>query len=148
MEGSHHVVCHGQLTKFSKHHLSARIISAKPFCFRICTTSGLLASPHLLESPDPDIATKLLQEYLATTDAARWQLRYHAENLNPSWFKNPFYVNPRTYTSMQFLQPTQREASQKTRFPHKLSGLEQLNPFGHSLRGAIAKHEPEQNKLD
>jgi len=21
-----------------------------------------------------------------------------AENLNPSWFKNPFYVNPRTYT--------------------------------------------------
>ena len=22
----------------------------------------------------------------------------HAENSNPSWFKNPFYVNPRIYT--------------------------------------------------
>ena len=48
---------------------------------------------------------------------------------------------------MQFLQPTQSEAyAKKTRFPHKLSGSEQLNPFGHSLRGAVAKHEPKQNK--
>ena len=40
---------------------------------------------------------------------------------------------------MQFLQPTQSEAyAKKTRFPHKLSGSEQLNPFGHSLRGAVA----------
>ena len=23
---------------------------------------------------------------------------HNAENSNPSWFKNPFYVNPRTYT--------------------------------------------------
>ena len=58
----------------------------------------LLASPRLPEPPDPDIATTLLQGYSATTDAAPWQLRYHAENSNPRWFKNPFYVNPRTYT--------------------------------------------------
>ena len=41
-----------------------------------------------------------------------------------------------------------RSLRKKTRFPHKLSGSEQLNPFGHSLRGAVAKHEPKQNKLD
>ena len=28
----------------------------------------------------------------------RWLTPLFAENLNPSWFKNPFYVNPRTYT--------------------------------------------------
>ena len=27
-----------------------------------------------------------------------WNDTLRAENSNPSWFKNPFYVNPRTYT--------------------------------------------------
>ena len=62
-----------------------------------------------------------------------------AENSNPSWFKNPFYVNPRTYTQMQFLQPTHSEVYANAVPTHKLSGSEQLNPFGRSLRGAVAK---------
>ena len=52
-----------------------------------------------------------------------------AENSNPSWFKNPFYVNPRTYTQMQFLQLTHSEVYANAVPTHKLSGSEQLNPF-------------------
>ena len=36
----------------------------------------------------------LLQKTLKTAQAESLS----AERLNPSWFKNPFYVNPRTYT--------------------------------------------------
>ena len=49
---------------------------------------------------------------------------------------------------MQFLQPTHSEVYANAVPTHKLSGSEQLNPFGHSLRGAVAKHEPKQNKQD
>ena len=40
---------------------------------------------------------------------------------------------------MQFLQPTQSEAYANAVPTHKLSGSEQLNPFGRSLRGAVAR---------
>ena len=70
-----------------------------------------------------------------------------AENSNPSWFKNPFYVNPRTYTQMQFLQPTHSEVYANAVPTHKLSGSEQLNPFWTlSQRCGSKKHEPKQNK--
>ena len=53
---------------------------------------------------------------------------------------------------MQFLQPTQSEAyAKKNAVPtHKLSGSEQLNPFGRSLRGAVAKNtnQSKTNKQD
>ena len=40
---------------------------------------------------------------------------------------------------MQFLQPTHSEVYANAVPTHKLSGSEQLNPFGRSLRGAVAK---------
>ncbi len=49
-------------------------------------------------------ATAKADEYGVRIIPCRWVTTekvidgYHAENLNPSWFKNPFYVNPRTYT--------------------------------------------------
>ena len=47
---------------------------------------------------------------------------------------------------MQFLQPTHSEVYANAVPTHKLSGSEQLNPFGRSLRGAVATktHEPKQ----
>ena len=39
---------------------------------------------------------------------------------------------------MQFLQPTHSEVYANAVPTHKLSGSEQLNPFGRSLRGAVA----------
>ena len=47
---------------------------------------------------------------------------------------------------MQFLQPTHSEVYANAVPTHKLSGSEQLNPFGRSLRGAVAKHEPKQKQ--
>ena len=39
---------------------------------------------------------------------------------------------------MQILQPTPQRSLRKRNPTHKLSGSEQLNPFGRSLRGAVA----------
>ena len=39
---------------------------------------------------------------------------------------------------MQILQPTPSEVYANAVPTHKLSGSEQLNPFGRSLRGAVA----------
>ena len=49
---------------------------------------------------------------------------------------------------MQILQPTPQRSLRKRNPTHKLSGSEQLNPFGRSLRGAVAtkKHEPKQTR--
>ena len=49
---------------------------------------------------------------------------------------------------MQILQPTQSEVYANAVPTHKLSGSEQLNPFGRSLRGAVATktHEPKQTR--
>ena len=49
---------------------------------------------------------------------------------------------------MQILQPTQSEVCANAVPTHKLSGSEQLNPFGRSLRGAVATktHEPKQTR--
>ena len=51
---------------------------------------------------------------------------------------------------MQFLQPTHSEVYANAVPTHKLSGSEQLNPFGRSLRGAVAtkKHTNQSNKQD
>ena len=50
---------------------------------------------------------------------------------------------------MQFLQPTHSEVYANAVPTHKLSGSEQLNPFGRSLRGAVATKTHEQsNKQD
>ena len=48
---------------------------------------------------------------------------------------------------MQFLQPTHSEVYANAVPTHKLSGSEQLNPFGRSLRGAVAtKKHTNQSK--